>query len=73
MTVRRPRKPFVWHFDVIFMSRHEETGLISQALRRSVDLVITDMMMPVMDGAELASEMRMSETHRGIPTRFPRQ
>jgi len=34
---------------------------------RPVDLVITDMMMPVMDGGELASEMRTSETHRGIP------
>ena len=34
---------------------------------RKVDLVITDMMMPVMDGAELASAMRESETYRHIP------
>jgi len=39
------------------------------------------MVMPVMDGAELASEMRMRETHRGIrivimtslPAAIPRQ
>lgn len=34
---------------------------------RKIDLVITDMMMPVMDGAELAAAMRNSETHRTIP------
>jgi len=34
---------------------------------RHVDLVITDMMMPVMDGAELAAAMRRSDTHRKIP------
>ena len=34
---------------------------------RPVDLVITDMMMPVMDGSELATVMRNSEAHRGIP------
>ena len=34
---------------------------------RPIDLVITDMMMPVMDGAELATAMRESETHRDIP------
>ena len=34
---------------------------------RKMDLVITDMMMPVMDGAELASAMRNSELHRSIP------
>jgi CheY-like chemotaxis protein len=34
---------------------------------RQVDLVITDMMMPVMDGAELAAAMRNSETHRHTP------
>ena len=32
-----------------------------------VDLVITDMMMPVMDGAELAAAMRGSEAHRLTP------
>jgi CheY-like chemotaxis protein len=34
---------------------------------RKMDLVITDMMMPVMDGAELAAAMRNSETHRSTP------
>jgi CheY-like chemotaxis protein len=34
---------------------------------RNVDLVITDMMMPVMDGSELATAMRQSATHRAIP------
>ena len=34
---------------------------------RPVDLVLTDMMMPVMDGAELAAAMRASEAHRHIP------
>ena len=34
---------------------------------RPVGLVITDMMMPVMDGVELASAMRESETYRHIP------
>ena len=34
---------------------------------RSVDLVLTDMMMPVMDGSELATAMRASEAHRHIP------
>jgi len=34
---------------------------------RPVDLVITDMMMPVMDGAELATSMRSSELHRRTP------
>jgi two-component system chemotaxis response regulator CheY len=34
---------------------------------RHVDLVITDMMMPVMDGSELATAMRGSRAHRGIP------
>jgi CheY-like chemotaxis protein len=34
---------------------------------RKVDLVITDIMMPVMDGSELATAMRTSEAHRGIP------
>ena len=34
---------------------------------KQVDLVITDMMMPVMDGFELATAMRESHTHRSIP------
>ena len=34
---------------------------------RTVDLVITDLMMPMMDGAELARAMRNSEVHRHIP------
>ena len=34
---------------------------------RPIDLVITDVMMPVMDGAELATVMRKSKAHRGIP------
>ena len=45
-----------------------------------VDLVLTDMMMPVMDGAELASAMRSDGKHRdtpiimmtSLPTPFPR-
>jgi CheY-like chemotaxis protein len=32
-----------------------------------VDLVLTDMMMPVMDGAELASAMRRDPRHRRTP------
>jgi CheY-like chemotaxis protein len=34
---------------------------------RRIDLVITDMMMPMMDGAELAAAMRRSELYRHIP------
>jgi CheY-like chemotaxis protein len=34
---------------------------------RRIDLVITDMMMPVMDGAELATAMRKSNIHRDVP------
>jgi CheY-like chemotaxis protein len=34
---------------------------------RNVDLVLTDLMMPVMDGAELASAMRSDERHRDTP------
>jgi CheY-like chemotaxis protein len=33
---------------------------------RSVDLVITDIMMPVMDGVELATAIRRSDIHRDI-------
>ena len=33
----------------------------------TVDLVLTDMMMPVMDGAELAAAMRNDERHRDTP------
>ena len=32
-----------------------------------VDLVLTDMMMPVMDGAELATAMRCNDKHRDTP------
>jgi CheY-like chemotaxis protein len=34
---------------------------------RGVDLVITDLMMPVMDGLELAATLRASESYRSIP------
>jgi CheY-like chemotaxis protein len=34
---------------------------------RTVDLVITDLMMPVMDGSELAAVMRNSDAYRHIP------
>jgi CheY-like chemotaxis protein len=34
---------------------------------RRVDLVITDLMMPVMDGAELATAIRGSAAHRILP------
>jgi DNA-binding response OmpR family regulator len=34
---------------------------------RRIDLVITDMMMPVMDGSELAAAMRANEAHRHVP------
>jgi CheY-like chemotaxis protein len=33
----------------------------------AVDLVLTDMMMPVMDGAELAAAMRSTDAHRDTP------
>jgi CheY-like chemotaxis protein len=32
-----------------------------------MDLVLTDMMMPVMDGAELAAAMRRDHRHRATP------
>jgi len=34
---------------------------------RQIDLVITDIMMPIMDGTELATAIRHSEIHRDIP------
>jgi CheY-like chemotaxis protein len=34
---------------------------------QNVDLVVTDLMMPVMDGEELATAMRKSETYRDTP------
>jgi CheY-like chemotaxis protein len=33
----------------------------------SIDLVITDIMMPVMDGAELATAIRQGHKHRATP------
>ena len=33
----------------------------------TVDLVLTDMMMPVMDGSELAAAMRSDDKHRDTP------
>jgi CheY-like chemotaxis protein len=42
--------------------------LAIEALReRPVDLVLTDLMMPVMDGPELAATLRSSEAHRQTP------
>jgi CheY-like chemotaxis protein len=42
--------------------------LALEALReRTADLVITDLMMPVMDGVELGTALRNSEAHRRIP------
>jgi CheY-like chemotaxis protein len=42
--------------------------LALQILReQQVDLVITDLMMPVMDGAELAAAMRSDDKHRRTP------
>jgi CheY-like chemotaxis protein len=52
---------------------HEVTLAINGRLaldileERRIDLVITDVMMPVMDGTELATAMRKSNVHRGIP------
>ena len=48
---------------------------------QQVDLVLTDLMMPVMDGEELATAMRKSETYRdtpiimmtSLPTALPQQ
>jgi len=34
---------------------------------RDIDLVLTDMMMPVMDGAELVTAMRRDQYHRHTP------
>jgi DNA-binding response OmpR family regulator len=34
---------------------------------RPVDLVLTDMMMPLIDGAELAAAMRSNDKHRATP------
>jgi CheY-like chemotaxis protein len=42
--------------------------LALEALRdQPVDLVITDLMMPLMDGLELAAALRGSDTHRHVP------
>jgi CheY-like chemotaxis protein len=48
---------------------------------RRFDLVLTDLMMPVMDGAELAATLRSSDEHRhmaivlmtSLPTAIPQQ
>lgn len=48
---------------------------------QNVDLVLTDLMMPVMDGEEFATAMRNSETYRdtpiimmtSLPTALPQQ
>ena len=43
-------------------------GLALEILEEGkVDLVLTDMMMPVMDGAELAAAMRNHDRYRAIP------
>jgi CheY-like chemotaxis protein len=34
---------------------------------RQIDLVLTDMMMPMMDGIELATAIRQSEIYRDVP------
>ena len=49
--------------------RHATNGIDGQKIIQAeeIDLVITDMMMPVLDGAELARALRSSETHRTIP------
>jgi len=42
--------------------------LALEALReRPVDLVMTDLMMPMMDGSELAAALRDSDAHRHVP------
>jgi CheY-like chemotaxis protein len=50
-------------YDVTFNGR-----LAMEALgERRVDVVLSDLMVPVMDGIELATAIRNSEVHRHIP------
>lgn len=54
--------------DVVEAGNGEEA--LHQLQRQHPSLVITDVMMPVMDGFELCSRMREDESLRGIPVMF---
>ncbi len=43
---------------------------LAQLRERPVDIVLTDVMMPVMDGTELLQEMLADERYRQIPVIF---
>ena len=50
------------------VSDAQDGGVALEAIRRSPpDLVVTDIMMPVMDGAELIRRMRADPATSGIP------